>query len=74
MIKCQKLRRTLGYFTTSDYNKFTCDMLGEQTEKKGLVNKFNLCNLVRNYQLNTKFATLATKAELKAKTKLDKIF
>ena len=45
-------------------------MLGEQTEKKkGLVNKFNLCNLVRNYELNTKFATLATKAELKAKIK-----
>ena len=54
------------YFTTSDYNKFTSDILDAKVKQKELVNKSNISNLVKNPDLNAKLATLATKAELKA--------
>ena len=37
-----------------------------QRKKKKLVNKSNVSDLVKNSDLNTKLATLGTKAELKA--------
>ena len=54
------------YFTTADYNKFTSETLDAKRKKKELVNKFDISNLVKNSDLNTKLATLATKAGLKA--------
>ena len=53
-------------FTTSDCNKFTSEILDTKTKEKGLVNKSNFSNLVKNSDLNTNFAVLATQAELKA--------
>ena len=56
----------LKYFTTSDYNKFTSDILDAKIKQKELINKSHISNLVRNSDFNTKLATLATKTELKA--------
>ena len=53
------------YFTTSDYNKFTGDIFDAKIKQKELVNKSDICNLVKNSDLNTILATLATKTELK---------
>ena len=51
---------------TSDYNKFTSEIHDAKIKEKGLVNKSNTSNLVKNSDLNTKIETLATKVELKA--------
>ena len=37
------------------------------TKEKGFIEKSNISNLIKNSDLNTKLATLATKAELQAK-------
>ena len=55
------------YFTTADYNKFTSNILDTKIKQKKLVSESNVFNLVNDSNLNTKLATLATKAELKAK-------
>ena len=54
------------YFTTSDYNKFTNDIVNAKIKEKDLVNESNISNLVKNSYLNAKLKTLETKAELKA--------
>ena len=36
-------------------------------KEKGFIEKSNISNLIKNSDLNTKLATLATKAELQAK-------
>ena len=59
------------YFTTSDYNKFTSDILHAKIKQKELISKFNISNLVKGSDLNIKLAILPTKAELK--TQQDKI-
>ena len=51
------------YFTT-DYNKVTSEILETKIKQKGFVDKSSISNLVKGSDLNTKFATLATKAEL----------
>ena len=53
------------YMTTSDYNKFTNDLLDAKIKQKELVNKSDISNLVKNSDLNTNIAPLTTKAELK---------
>ena len=58
-------------FTSSDYNKFTKEILDAKIKEKGSVNKSDISHLVQNSDLNTKLTTLATKAELK--TEQDKI-
>ena len=53
------------YFTT-DYNKFTSDnILDTKIKQKELVNKSGISDLVKNYDLNIKLATLVPKAQLK---------
>ena len=42
MIKSQNLRE--NNFTTSDYNKFTSDILDEKIKKNELVNKRDISN------------------------------
>ena len=42
MIKSQSLRE--NNFTTSDYNKFTSDILDEKIKKNELVNKRDISN------------------------------
>ena len=54
------------YITTSDYNKFTTEILDAKLKQKKLVIKSGITSLVKNSDLNTKLAALATKAELKA--------
>ena len=54
------------YFTSFDCNKFTKKMLDANIKEKGLVNKFDFCSLVKNYNLITKIAILTTKANIKA--------
>ena len=38
----------------------------KKTKEKWLVDESNISNCIKNSDLNTKFSTLATKAELKA--------
>ena len=52
--------------TDSNYNKFTSNILGTKIKQKELVNKSDISNLMKNFDLNIKLATLETKAELKA--------
>ena len=49
------------YFTTFDYNKFTSNILDAKVKQKELVNKSNISNLVKKFDLNAKLTTLATK-------------
>ena len=44
------------YFT-SDFNKFTIDILGEQTKNKILVNKSDILRFINNSDLNNKIST-----------------
>ena len=53
-------------FTTSDYNKFTKEILDAKIKEKGLVDKSDISNFIKNSDLNTKPAALATQAKLKA--------
>ena len=53
------------YCATSDYNKFTSEILESKIKVKNIVDKSNISNLVKNSGLNAKLATLAPKAELK---------
>ena len=55
------------HFSTSDYNKFTGDILDAKIKQKELVNKSDISNLTKHFDFNTKLATLATTAELKIK-------
>ena len=57
-------------FTTSDYNKFTSDVPDAKIKQKEWVNKSDISNLVKNSDLNTKLATLATKVELIKQSKI----
>ena len=50
-----------GLVQKTDYDAKTSDI-----EEKELLHKSNISNLVKNSDLNTKLATLATRAELKA--------
>ena len=47
-------------------NEFTSDILDVKIKQKELIDKSSISNLVKNSNLNTKLATLAIKAELKA--------
>ena len=49
------------YFTTFDYNKFRSNILDAKVKQKELVNKSNISNLVKKFDLNAKLTTLATK-------------
>ena len=64
VLKYETLRKK--YFTTSDYNNFTSGIFDAMIKQKEFVNKSNISNLVKDCDLNTKLATLATGAELKA--------
>ena len=52
------------YFATSDYNKFSKEIDGSNIKEKKLVDQYETSNFVKIPDLNTKPATLATKAEL----------
>ena len=54
------------YFTTSDCNKFTSNILDAKIKQKELVSKSNISKFAKNFDLNTKTGTLWTKSELKA--------
>ena len=62
MLKYQTLRENSLLL---DYNKFTSDIIDAKIKQKELVDKPHISNLAKNSDLNTKLATLATKAELK---------
>ena len=53
------------YLNTIDYHKFTISILDTKknnNNNKNLVNEVNISSLLKNSDLNTKLATLATKA------------
>ena len=54
------------YFNTSDYNKFMSEILDTKMKEKRLVNKSNISNPLKDFDLNTKLTTSAKKG-LKAK-------
>ena len=53
------------YFTTSDYNNFTSNILDIKKTQKNLVNK---CDLNENISKKGRNKTLATKADINNKT------
>ena len=53
------------YVSTSDY-KFKKEILNAKIKEKKLVDQSDISNLIKNSDLNTKLATLATKSQLKA--------
>ena len=53
------------YLTTSDYNKYKCEILNAKIKEKKLVDKFDISGFTDNSDLDKKEAALATKAELK---------
>ena len=55
------------YLTTSDYNKFTNEILDAKIKNKKLVNKSDISGFMNNSDLNKRVGTLATKAKLKVK-------
>ena len=61
----QKYQTMKKKVTTSDYNKFTNDVLDVKTREKKLVNESNISRLIDKSDLDKKIATLATKSELK---------
>ena len=50
---------------TPDFDESISEILDAKIKEKGLVNKSNNYNLVKNFDLNTNFATSATTAEIK---------
>ena len=54
------------YFTTSKYNKFMNEIIGNKMKEKELVKKSDISGFINNSDLDNKIATLATKAELKS--------
>ena len=46
------------YFTTSDCNKFTSNILDAKIKQKELVSKSNISKFAKNFDLNTKTGTL----------------
>ena len=54
----------MDYISTSDDNKFTSDILDAKIKQKEFVNKSDIFNCVKNSELNTKLAALATKVKL----------
>ena len=51
------------YLTTSDYKKFTREVLETKIKEKGLGNTSNISNLKKNFDLNKNLAKLAAKAK-----------
>ena len=71
MIQSKKQIMTLKYqqskeHTTSDYNKVTKEIIDARIKQKELISKSDNSNLVKDFDLNTRLGTLATKPELKA--------
>ena len=54
----------MRHFGTSDYNKFTKEIIDTKIREKGSLDKSNISNLVKTLDLHTK-VTLATKLESK---------
>ena len=54
------------YFTIYDYNQCTSEVIDAKIKENGLVDKCKHSNILKSSDLNTKLATLITKAELKA--------
>ena len=63
-IMMQKYQTLKNIFTTSDYNKFTRDILDAMIKWKTLVDKSSIAEFINNAKLNKKVGTLATKGEL----------
>ena len=59
------------YFTTFDYNKLASEILDANTKEKGLVNKSDISNLVKNSNLNKENCSISTKRRIKSKTRLN---
>ena len=53
------------YLTTSDYNKFKNEIIGNKIKEKNLVKKSDISLFIGNSNLDKRIATLVTKAELK---------
>ena len=49
-----KIKEIKKCFTTSDYNKFTDNILDTKIKNKKLVNEFDISGFINNYDLNEK--------------------
>ena len=54
------------YFTTSNYNKYTRNILDGKLKEKELVDESAIIGFINNADWNKEVVTLATKTELKA--------
>ena len=48
------------YFTSSDYNKFSNEIINAKIKEKELVDKHEIFGFINNSDLDKKIATLAT--------------
>ena len=55
------------YFTFSDYNKFTSDILDAKINQTEFVNKSDVSNLVKNSDLNTKTCNISNLTRIKSR-------
>ena len=61
-------------FTTSDYNKFTNEIIDNKIKERKLVKKSDISRFIDSTNLDKKIATLTTEPEFKAeKDKITKI-
>ena len=66
-IMTQKILDTeFKHFTTTDYNKFTSQILDAKIKQKRWVDKSAIAGFINNADLDKKVTTLATKGEIKA--------
>ena len=65
--KISEMENKYKYFTTSDYNKLTCNILDTKITQLKLVNESGLNEKIETLATKEKMKTLAKKTELKAK-------
>ena len=61
------------YFTRSDYNKFTGEILNAKIKEQGLVDKSDIFGFIENSNLDKKIERLVGKAELKEEKEIVKL-
>ena len=54
-------------FNTSNYNKFTGEILNKKIKQKGIADRSNISGFIDNSNLEKKIATVVTNTELKVK-------
>ena len=59
----------LKYFTTSNYNKFTNEIIGNKVKEITLLNKSDVSGFIDNSNVNKNITTLNNKSRIKSRAK-----